>query len=60
MTAPRYIIEPVACLDCGAPFNDADAPASGLCAECSADHHDDELAAETAARDELLDWEDSQ
>jgi len=59
MTAPRHIIEPEACQDCGSPFNDADTPASGLCAACSADDYYNGLSAEAAARDELLDWEDS-
>ena len=27
---------PECCRDCGEPFNDADAPASGMCGECGA------------------------
>jgi predicted nucleic acid-binding Zn-ribbon protein len=48
---------PECCRECGEPFNDADAPGSGLCAACGAD---DYCAAEDiliAERDQLRDWE---
>lgn len=48
---------PFECRDCGSPFNDADVPADRLCAACKADAYDDELMADAAADDELLDWE---
>ena len=49
--------DPDACHECGEPFNDADAPASGLCAACSGDHYDEELAAAHAEREAISDWE---
>jgi hypothetical protein len=54
---PYDLPDPAFCRECSEPFNNADAPPSGLCVACSADHYDDEVAADVARRDELLDWE---
>jgi hypothetical protein len=51
--------DPDRCRECRAPFNNANTSDSGLCEACMADHYDDEMCADVARRDELLDWEDA-
>ena len=56
------LVEPNAesCSDCGLPFNDADAPPSGMCAACAADDYDAGRAEdEHIRRQEIADWENS-